>query len=419
MLQTTALKILKSKSNVFMTGSAGSGKTYVLNKYIEYLRKKKINVAITASTGIAATHLGGVTIHSWSGIGIKQGLTEEDLDTLERRKYLWDRFKKVEVLIIDEISMLHKKNLDDINKVLKHFKRNDKPFGGIQVIFSGDFFQLPPVSDRMESNREKFAFMSDAWLEAKLKICYLDEQYRQDDERLLRLLNEIRSQEVNEDSVEILNEIKQTEFSDDIQAIKLYTHNVDVDLINQQELNKLKTDKKKFSAITRGKKNKLDILKKSVLAPEELVLKIGAQVIFVKNNNEQNFANGTMGKIISFSKEGLPVVKLIDERTITITEMEWSIEDENGMTQASFKQIPLRLAWAITIHKSQGMSLDRAEIDLSKTFEPGQGYVALSRVRNLEGIKLLGYNHMTFRLDPLVFMADERFKILSDENEEV
>lgn len=416
MEQDTALKILKSKKNVFITGSAGSGKTYVINKYIKYLKKKGSKIAITASTGIAATHIGGVTIHSWSGLGITQGVTDQMLDSMEEKKYLWERYDKVEVLIIDEISMLHKKTLDDVNRVLKHFKRNDKPFGGVQVILSGDFFQLPPVSGNGESNREKFAFMATAWVEAQMKICYLTEQYRQDDERLLRLLNEIRSQECNEDSVEMLEEMKQNDFDDDIEAIKLFTHNVDVDMINELELEKLDTKMRNYTADTNGKANIVETLKRSVLAPEKLTLKVGAQVIFVKNNPDNGYMNGTMGKVVKFTTTGYPVVKLLDDTKITVDEMEWSVADESGKTQGSYKQIPLRLAWAITIHKSQGMSLDRAEIDLSKTFEPGQGYVALSRVKNFEGIKLIGYNEMALRLDPLAFMADERFQSLSDDS---
>lgn len=414
MEQDTALKRLKSKKNVFITGSAGSGKTYVLNKYIKYLKKKGTNVAITASTGIAATHIGGVTIHSWSGLGIRQGITDEVLESLEEKKYLWDRFDKVEVLIIDEISMLHKKNLDDVNKVLKHFKRNDKPFGGIQVILSGDFFQLPPVSSNGESNRDKFAFMANAWVEAQLNICYLTEQYRQDDERLLRLLNEIRSQECSQDTVDMLEDMKGNDFDDEMEAIKLFTHNVDVDNINDLELEKLDTKMRVYEADTQGKDTVVESLKRSVLAPDKLVLKVGAQVIFVKNNPDNGYMNGTMGKVIKFTTTGYPVVEKLDGTKITVDEMEWSINDESGKTQGSYKQVPLRLAWAITIHKSQGMSLDRAEIDLSKTFEPGQGYVALSRVKNFEGVKLIGYNEMTLRLDPLAFMADERFQSLSD-----
>lgn len=414
MEQDIALKRLKSKKNIFITGSAGSGKTYVLNKYIKYLKKKGTKVAITASTGIAATHIGGVTIHSWSGLGITQGVTDQMLDNMEDKKYLWERFDKVEVLIIDEISMLHRKTLDDVNRVLKHFKRNNKPFGGIQVILSGDFFQLPPVSGNGESNREKFSFMATAWVEAQMQICYLTEQYRQDDERLLGLLNEIRSQECNQDSVEMLDEMKENDFDDELEAIKLFTHNVDVDMINQLELEKLDTKMRNYTADTKGKDNVIETLKRSVLAPEKLILKIGAQVIFVKNNPDNGYMNGTMGRVIKFTTTGYPVVKLLDGTKITVDEMEWSIEDENGKTQGSYKQIPLRLAWAITIHKSQGMSLDRAEIDLSKTFEPGQGYVALSRVKNFEGIKLIGYNEMALRLDPLAFMADERFQSLSD-----
>ena len=162
MKQEKALNILKAGKNVFLTGSAGAGKTYTLNQYIQYLKERKVPVAVTASTGIAATHMNGVTIHTWAGIGIKDSLSKKDLDAMKDRKYLREHLENAKVLIIDEISMLHAKQLDMVNQVLKYFKENDEPFGGIQVIFSGDFFQLPPVGDSGESNREKFAFMAKA-----------------------------------------------------------------------------------------------------------------------------------------------------------------------------------------------------------------------------------------------------------------
>ena len=162
MRQSSALNILKTGKNVFLTGSAGSGKTYTLNQYIHYLRARRVPVAVTASTGIAATHMNGITIHSWSGIGIKDELTERDLSNLARKQFLADRLKDTAVLIIDEISMLHAKQLNLVNQVLKHVRKNDNPFGGIQVVVAGDFFQLPPIGSKGESNRDKFAFMSEA-----------------------------------------------------------------------------------------------------------------------------------------------------------------------------------------------------------------------------------------------------------------
>jgi len=195
--QDQALAILKSGDNVFLTGSAGTGKTYVLNKYIQYLKARKVPVSITASTGIAATHLQGTTIHAWSGIGIKDSLSLRNLRDLKEKKYLKKHIEKTKVLIIDEISMLHKKQFDLVNEVLQFFRENEKAFGGIQVVLCGDFFQLPPIGNSAEINKDKFCFMSQAWLDAKLTICYLTDQFRHTDSKLNGILNEIRSASVS------------------------------------------------------------------------------------------------------------------------------------------------------------------------------------------------------------------------------
>ena len=178
MKQSTALAILKSGRNVFVTGSAGSGKTYIINQYIKFLKERRIPVAVTASTGIAATHMNGMTIHAWSGIGVRNHISKNDLISMREKKYLREKLQQVKVLIIDEISMLHKNQLNLVNKVLKYFKESDRAFGSIQIVFCGDFFQLPPIGMPTEMARDKFAFMSSAWLEASPAICYLQEQHR-------------------------------------------------------------------------------------------------------------------------------------------------------------------------------------------------------------------------------------------------
>jgi len=183
MHQEKALAILKSGKNVFLTGSAGTGKTYVLNQYIEYLKERKVVVAVTASTGIAATHMNGMTIHSWAGIGVKEFITQGNLVSMKSKKYLKDHLEKVKVLIIDEISMLHKNQLNAVDVVLRFFKDNEEAFGGIQVVVCGDFFQLPPIGRQGETSRDKFAFMSEAWVKSSFNLCYLTEQYRQSDNR--------------------------------------------------------------------------------------------------------------------------------------------------------------------------------------------------------------------------------------------
>lgn len=417
MLQETALKILQSGQNVFLTGSAGTGKTYLLNKYIAGLRAHDVALAITASTGIAATHIGGQTIHSWSGLGIKDVITEHDLEKIAKKKAVRKRLEDVKVLIIDEISMLSRQNLENINTILQYFKVSWEPFGGIQVIFSGDFFQLPPVSKERLPNSEKFAFMAPIWRKANLKICYLTEQFRQSDNSLTDFLNEIRSGEISDSGYDSLRECMENAQHEVEATVKLFTHNADVDLINAQELLKLDTPTETFYATTTGSKTLLTTLKKSVLALDTLMLKEGAQVIFVKNNYEAGYLNGTMGTITGFSSDGWPIVTTHDHEEIIATPVDWAITDEFGKPAAQFSQIPLRLAWAITVHKSQGMTLDAAEMDLSKTFEPGQGYVALSRVKSWSGLRLLGCNHNALQLDPLALKADQRFQELSAEAE--
>lgn len=420
MKQETALKLLKAGENVFLTGSAGAGKTYTLNQYINYLKARKVSVAITASTGIAATHMNGMTIHTWAGIGIKDFLSEEDLKRMKERKYLKEHLENAQVLIIDEISMLHAKQLNLVNQVLKYFKESDEAFGGIQVIVAGDFFQLPPVGKNDERNRDKFCFMSDAWVEAKFRVCYLTEQHRQGNDYLNDILNAIRAQAIGTEHRNALQGTRHQEIGDTY--TRLYTHNMDVDSINFRHLNEIDNEPRQFDAQCDGNDKLIETLKSSVRAPETLTLKKHAKVMFVKNNFDLGYINGSLGEVIGFEEDDefgvLPNVKLTDGTTLLVEPETWSVDNEAGKTIASFQQIPLRLAWAITIHKSQGMTLEAAEIDLSHTFEKGQGYVALSRLKTLDGLRLKGFNEQALELDSLAIKADRRFQELSSEAEE-
>ena len=416
MQQEKALAIIKSGKNTFLTGSAGTGKTYVLNQYITYLKERKIAVAITASTGIAATHMNGMTIHSWAGIGVKEFITQGNLVSMKSKKYLKNHLEKVKVLIIDEISMLHKNQLNAVDVVLRYFKQNEEVFGGIQIVLCGDFFQLPPIGHQGETSKEKFSFMSEAWVKSNLAVCYLTEQFRQSNNELNLILNEIRTTRISERSYSILRNAAKNELSRDKEPTKLFTHNYNVDNINADHLSTLSGKPKKFKAKTSGNKKLVETLKNSVLAGEKLEFKIGAKVMFVKNDKEKRYVNGSLGTILGFNEKGFPSVKLMSNGKTITTEIEnWNIIDDNGKTLASYNQIPLRLAWAITIHKCQGMTLDAAEIDLSKTFELGQGYVALSRLKKLENLKLIGLNEMALRVDALAHKADQRFQELSQD----
>ncbi len=407
MTQDQAMEVLKMGSNVFLTGPAGSGKTFVLNKYINYLKDKKIAVGVTASTGIAATHLSGMTIHSWCGIGIKDFLYDKDMSAILGKAYLKKRFANTNVLIIDEVSMLHAYRLDMVDRICKAFKQNSLPFGGMQVIMCGDFFQLPPVSRNNEG--DSFVYKSEIWNNMDLKICYLEEQHRQQDRAFLRVLSDIRTNNVDEDTVNYLRERYNQEVKGKIKPTRLYTHNADVDAINEMELSKISGDIHSYKTTVRGNKDLVEFLHKSCLAPEDLNIKNGAVVMFVKNNYEKGYVNGTLGKVIGFDENDYPIVETAGGREIIAAPTSWAIE-EDGSVKAEICQIPLRLAWAITIHKSQGMSLDAAEIDLSKSFVPGMGYVALSRARTLSGMKLVGINDMALRVNPEVLEMDKFFK---------
>lgn len=397
--------------SVFLTGAPGAGKTYVLNQFIREATRQGKNVAVTASTGIAATHIGGTTIHSWSGLGIKDFLTDWDRERLQSTERLVKRYNAADVLVIDEISMLHGKRLDMVNEVAKLLRKSDKPFGGIQVVLVGDLFQLPPISRGGEM--VDFAHLSAAWDELSPKICYITEQHRVGQgDALLDLLQAMRRGDVNELHEAALQERLREQRPGDLVVTRLYSHNMDVDSINQKHLKEIEHDGKVYQMQTSGQAPKIETLVKSVLAPETLELKTGAEVMFVANNFPLGFVNGTRGRVIDFV-DNLPVVALANGKEIKVERHSWKLE-EDGKTRAEVAQLPLRLAWAITIHKSQGMSLDAAEIDLSRSFTPGMGYVALSRVRSMDGVYLTGVNQMALQLHPLIFEFDRELREASE-----
>jgi ATP-dependent exoDNAse (exonuclease V) alpha subunit len=410
--QKEALKILKSGQNVFLTGRAGSGKTHVLNEYIKFLRKKDIPVGITASTGIAATHLDGMTIHAWSGMGVLTELRDRDIKKIIKRKLVKERVADSQVLIIDEISMLSARHFDIASEIIRLLRTSWKPFGEIQLVLSGDFFQLPPVNKNGDQRSSQFAYHSKSWSQLGLRICYLEEQWRQTDENHLKLLEAIRENKFGEEERSMLEErIKiETPISD---ITKLYTHNIDVDLVNRRRLAEIKEKEMVYYMRSFGISELAEMLSRNCLAPQKLLLKKGALVMFVRNNFEKGFINGTLGTVVGFNQKDYPIVEIKGGKNIEVFPETWRMEDERGESLASIQQLPLRLAWAITIHKSQGMTLDAAEMDLSRCFEPGMGYVALSRVRSLKDIYLKGFNEMAVKVREESVQVDQAFKNFS------
>jgi ATP-dependent exoDNAse (exonuclease V) alpha subunit len=413
MTQDTALSLLRAGYSIFLTGEAGSGKTHTINEYTKYLRSKRIPFAVTASTGIAATHISGMTIHSWSGIGTSRTLDETEIKNIAKAAHVAKRIRKSAVLIIDEVSMLDGRVLTLIETVCRVVRKSSLPFGGMQVILVGDFFQLPPVTKA--GDKAEYAFESEAWSRLVPIVCYLHEQFRQEDEEYLRLLKAIRENSLEEGDYEALRSQMVSEEEAPLGITRLYAHNVDVDRINQEELRQLPGKKMAYQMQSKGKDALVETLKRNCLSPERLELKVGALVMFTKNNQSSGYVNGTQGVVMSFDAESkLPLVKTRSGNVVEVLPMEWSMfEGEEAL--AVVTQLPLRLAWAMTIHKSQGTSLDAAVIDLSKTFEYGQGYVALSRVRTLRGLHLLGMNQRATEMHPEIRAVDQEFKQSSDE----
>lgn len=412
MRQLQALQLMMAGRSVFLTGAPGAGKTYILNEFIRLAKAKGRNLAVTASTGIAATHIGGTTIHSWSGLGILDVLSEHDIQRLSTKSVLIKRYNATDTLVIDEVSMLHGKRLNMVNQLAKRIRQNDAPFGGMQVILVGDLFQLPPIARYGEV--VDFVHLSEAWAELDPAMCYLTEQHRvAAGDTLLDLLGAMRRGDVHELHELALHERLEQTPESDVVVTRLYSHNADVDSINQKHLGELQTEQKIYTMFTTGAQAKREQLTKSVLAPDTLVLKKGAEVMFVANNFAAGYVNGTRGTVIDFDGN-VPIVGTAAGREVRVEPHTWKLE-EDGRVKAEVSQLPLRLAWAITIHKSQGMSLDAAEIDLSRSFSPGMGYVALSRVRSMDGIYLRGVNQMALAMHPLIFAYDQELTAVARE----
>lgn len=394
MNQDLALEVMLAGESVLLTGPAGAGKTYVLNRFIRLAKSEGKHVSVTATTGLAATHLGGNTIHSWAGIGIHNELPKDFADRMAKGRR--EIIEKTDVLIIDEVSMLHDFRLDMVDQVCRQVRGKDEPFGGLQIIMSGDFFQLPPIN-RGESRAGGFIVGSVAWQELDPAICYLEEQHRQDDEELLEILNALRSGDIRRRHAERLLGRIGVDPGEGMALTELHTVNVDVDRINDAHLEALSGDELIYTQTTTGSESYVESLQRSVLAPSALRLKKDAFVMAVKNSPERKYANGSIGKVVDFEPgTEYPVVEFLNGRVVSMMPDTWELRD-GDKKRASISQIPLRLAWAITVHKSQGMTLEAARIDLRKAFVEGMGYVALSRVKSLSHLYLTGINQMALR----------------------
>ena len=435
MRQSETLAILNAGANVFLTGAPGAGKTYVLNEFIRQARADGATVAVTASTGIAATHINGQTVHSWSGIGVATALTDGLLKRITTRRRR--RIEATDILVIDEVSMMHAWLFDMVDTVCRKLRRDPRPFGGLQVVLSGDFFQLPPVSvsgrnndliapsaeflaaheryAQAGKNPEGFVTESLVWEELNPVVCYLTEQHRQDDGQLLAVLTDIREGAVTqEDHDVLLTRLGAVPAPGEV-AVHLFPVNRQADSLNDLRLAQLAGEPHEFQAEQAGPANLVDRLKHSMLAPQQLVLKEGAAVMALRNDADRQYVNGSLGTVRGFVPErkgGWPIVEFENGNIVTMKQATWEMMDGDTVL-ASVSQVPLRCAWGITIHKSQGMTLDRAVMDLRRTFAPGMGYVALSRVESLDGLYLQGVNERMFLVSPDAVRLDDDLRAAS------
>lgn len=385
MIQKEVLEILKnSKNNILLTGAPGTGKSFTTNTYIDWLIDNGKRFAVTASTGIAAINVGGKTLHSFSGLRSDEPLTDADVYDILQNQHTTKRYRETDVLIIDEISMVSAQMLDNLNELAKRARGlMNEPFGGMCVVAVGDFFQLPPISG-------DYCFKSKTWKEAGFVFCNLTEQHRTNDTVFIDILTGIRSGHLTEEQKQLIRG-RVTEDVSNLDVVRLDTHNKRVDEINHMKLSRLSTPAKTYTMWSDGMDMFVDSLKKSCLSPETLVLKVGAKVIFTRNDFEYRFVNGTQGIVTGL--EDQHIVVQVNGENINVGRATWEHANGYGMNKqvlASISQIPVRLAWAITIHKSQGMTLDRAVIDVSRVFANGQAYVAISRVRSLDGVFFQG-----------------------------
>jgi len=406
MTQEKALETLKGNSNVFLTGQPGAGKTFTINRYIDWLIDNGRTPTITASTGIAAVHVSGQTLHSWAGLRDDKELSDIDIDDILGNSYVLRRMTHAEVLIIDEISMVSARLLDNVERLTRTARQNTEPFGGIKIVLVGDFFQLPPI-------KGDFAFEAEAWEKADFQICYLHEQHRQDDKVFNDILTGIRAGYLTDEQKQVIRERVITDVSGMEGIIRLETHNDAVDRMNQMKLERLSGVPKTYEMTARGNEQAIKALKANCLSPERLILKVGAPVLFTRNDRDIRWVNGTQGKVVEMKTNSVMVEIGTNGEVVEVFETDWERCDGYGKNKtiiAAISQLPLKLAWAITIHKSQGMTLDKAVIDVSRVFATGHAYVAVSRVRSLDGLYLQGKLTKGFlAVDDKVVTKDKEF----------
>ncbi|PSS16386.1 ATP-dependent DNA helicase [Actinidia chinensis var. chinensis] len=425
--QTQILDTVSSGESVFITGSAGTGKTALLQQIIKILNEKhtRSRVFKTASTGVAACALKGQTLHSFSGVGLADAEPEILLDRVLSNKKAYSRWVRVRALVIDEIGLIDAKYFDTLEFIARVVKSEeagveDEIWGGIQLVVTGDFFQLPPIPDRSNLRRRQFAFEADCWDSSFRLQVEVKKIFRQSDTNLIKLLQNIRLGKIDPEDLELL-EKHCSEKEPDSSAVQLYPMTEDVNRVNKNKMESLHKSVRVYSALDSGDEPWTRQLKQGI-APDELMLAVGARVMLCMNFNPwRKLVNGSTGTVTKFcnvyDKGVLPVVKFDSGIEMIIEPQTWVVTDGDKVV-AKRKQLPLILAWALSIHKCQGMSIDNLHTDLSRAFDFGMVYVALSRVRSLDGLHLSGFDPSKIKAHPKVLEFYQRFCVDKDKKEE-
>lgn len=401
--QSAVYRDIVNLDNVLVTGAAGTGKSVLLRHTRQHYRDMMVNLGVVGSTGIAAVNVGGLTLHTWAGLGMGDEKAEKIANRImfDANRRAYENITGTNHLAIDEISMIGGTLFEKVDKVFRIVRKRDEPFGGMQLILFGDFLQLPPVSESNEK-REPFCFETQAWKDAKFKVHNLTKVYRQADQEFADVLNHVRRGDVNAKVSTLLNSCyRKPDANPEIPPVILTTHNADADNINKRRLAMLEAEGHGYNAEDEGTERAKKILERCLM-PASLDLKVGAQVMCCVNlDQDRGVVNGTLGKVVDFTGKfsRMPIVKFNNGVTMTMEAVTWQIR-ENEKVIGSRTQIPLRLAWAITVHKSQGMTLDKVEVHLGKAFEYGQAYVALSRARTKEGLFIASGSKASIKAHP-------------------
>jgi ATP-dependent DNA helicase PIF1 len=408
--QKRALAVLAGEGNVFLTGGAGTGKSYVVQKFVDRVDPEKFPVL--ASTGAAAILIGGRTFHSYFGLGLMEGGVEATVERVLKNKRVLKRLTKAKGIIIDEISMISGQALEAAEKIACGAREDHRPWGGLKVIGVGDFAQLPPVP---QQGRRDWAFQSETWNRSHFQCVEMRETQRARDVDFANILNTLREGTVDEAVRNLLDWRSHIDEDPDFSGSILFARRDDVDRLNRMRLAALPGEATAYPTTFTGDEKYQTMVRRNLPIPEILELKPGALVMFRQNDPMGRWANGTLGRIVECD-DGELLVKLLKGRTVSVMPSSFRMLDGAGNELATVKNFPINLAYAVTIHKAQGATLDRVQVRLQNLWEPGQAYVALSRVRSSDDLFIDGWDVRSIIADPMVRNFHERIRSRVSEN---